>query len=139
MRTETDRTTPPTLDNFTRAYLVTALWSTVDDAGEPMDDRYTVDDFAPEALAAAVADCAAFQTQNAIDIAAGPLVRPRDFDGADGRAGHDFWLTRNHHGAGFWDGDWPEDAGDRLTASAHGFGEADVYEGDDGQLYISCG
>lgn len=22
------------------------------------------------------------------------------------RIGHDFWLTRNGHGAGFWDGDW---------------------------------
>lgn len=21
-------------------------------------------------------------------------------------AGHDLWLTRNGHGAGFWDGDW---------------------------------
>ena len=25
------------------------------------------------------------------------------------RIGHDFWLTRNGHGAGFWDGDWDED------------------------------
>ena len=24
----------------------------------------------------------------------------------DEYAGHDFWLTRNGHGAGFWDGDW---------------------------------
>ena len=24
------------------------------------------------------------------------------------RIGHDFWLTRNGHGAGFWDGDWDD-------------------------------
>jgi hypothetical protein len=45
------------------------------------------------------------------------------------RAGHDFWLTRNGHGAGFWDGDWPT-YGDLLTKVAHGFGEVDShYEG----------
>jgi hypothetical protein len=30
------------------------------------------------------------------------------------RFGHDFWLTRQGHGAGFWDGDWPE-YGDWIT------------------------
>jgi hypothetical protein len=33
-------------------------------------------------------------------------------------AGHDFILTRNRHGAGFWDGDWEQ--GDELTDLAHG-------------------
>jgi hypothetical protein len=54
------------------------------------------------------------------------------------QAGHDFWLTRNGHGAGFWDGDWPE-SGDELTALSHRFGEVDVYVGDDGFLYQSGG
>ena len=31
------------------------------------------------------------------------------------RAGTDFWLTRNGHGAGFWDGDWDYSG---LTANA---------------------
>lgn len=35
---------------------------------------------------------------------------------------HDFLLTRNGHGAGFWDGDYPEH-GDRLTEIAKEFGE----------------
>jgi hypothetical protein len=38
------------------------------------------------------------------------------------RAGHDLWLTRNRHGAGFWDGDWPTEYADELTAAAHDFG-----------------
>lgn len=50
------------------------------------------------------------------------------------RAGHDFWLTRNREGAGFWDGFWGED-GDALTELAHEFPEADVYVGDDNLLY----
>jgi hypothetical protein len=52
------------------------------------------------------------------------------------QVGHDFWLTRNGHGAGFWDrgiGDY----GDALTEHAHSFGASDVYVGDDGRLYVS--
>jgi hypothetical protein len=44
-------------------------------------------------------------------------------NGEEARAGHDFWLTRNGHGAGFWDGDWPEH-GDMFTKIAQGYGEA---------------
>jgi hypothetical protein len=39
-----------------------------------------------------------------------------------GQCGHDFILTRNHHGAGFWDRGYGE-AGRRLTAAAQAFGE----------------
>ena len=41
--------------------------------------------------------------------------------------GHDFWLTRNGHGAGFWDGDWPENFGEFATDICDEAGEADVY------------
>ena len=51
------------------------------------------------------------------------------------QAGHDFWLTRNRHGAGFWDGDWPVAQGEMLTKASHGFGEVDLYVGDDGYIY----
>jgi hypothetical protein len=39
-------------------------------------------------------------------------------------AGHDFQLTRNGHGAGFWDGGWKH--GDELTALAKTFGTCSV-------------
>ena len=128
-----------TLDAFTRAYLETALWAETDDDGQPLDSRYTLADFAPEALAAAVADCARFQELNAADIAGGRHMRRSDSRGTTtaGLAGHDFWLTRNRHGAGFWDGDWPDGAGERMTASAHSFGERYPYRGDDGRLYLA--
>ena len=50
------------------------------------------------------------------------------------QAGHDFWLTRNRHGAGFWNGDWFNVSGS-LTQLAQTFGEADLYVGDDGRIY----
>lgn len=53
-------------------------------------------------------------------------------------AGHDFWLTRNGHGAGFWDGDWDLDDTDRhaakLDQAAQDFGQVDLYEVD-GVIY----
>ena len=50
-------------------------------------------------------------------------------------AGHDFWLTRCGHGAGFWDGDRPEPAATVLTKASKAYGEVDLYIGDDGKVY----
>lgn len=49
-------------------------------------------------------------------------------------AGHDFWLTRCGHGAGFWDGDWPEPAATALTEASKAFRNVDLYVGDDGEI-----
>jgi len=46
---------------------------------------------------------------------------------------HDFILTVNGHGAGFWDGDWK--SGDELTDLCRQFNEIEIYLGDDGLLY----
>ena len=43
-----------------------------------------------------------------------------------GHIGHDLWLTRNGHGAGFWDGDYPDDIEDTLTKGAEALGECYV-------------
>lgn len=51
-------------------------------------------------------------------------------------AAHDFILTRNHHGAGFWDsGRWHEPWDRRLTDLAHTYGETSCYVGDDSLIY----
>lgn len=66
------------------------------------------------------------------------MAGERWHDGAT--TGHDFYLTRNRHGAGFWDrysGDSPEArAGDRLTSAAHVYGESELYPGEDRKLHI---
>jgi len=118
------------LDDFTRAYIECALWASIDlDTCEPLDDTHTIADLAEETLQAMIADCQQFQTEN------GHL-----FEGVEGQAGHDFWLTRNHHGAGFWDRGrdfFPNDPnGEQLTQKAHEAGEKYLYIGDDGKLYI---
>lgn len=102
------------LDEFTRAYFECALWSSTDPNtnGEPLDDVYEVQDISEDSAGKMIRDCEDFQEK------AGALI-----SGQESRAGHDFWLTRNRHGAGFWDGDWPEADGEKLTEMSHGFGE----------------
>jgi hypothetical protein len=117
---------PPQSDLFTWAYIDCALWSSLDDDGMPLDRNYDATDLAPETLERMKADCAAFMEQS------GELIYSNL-----SRAGHDFWLTRNHHGAGFWDGDWPEDVGDELTEACQLWGEVELYVGDDGTIYSS--
>ena len=116
------------MDRFTTAYIETALWSSTDNSddsgGNPLDNNYCIKDIAPETLATIMEDCEAFQQAHADDIA-GNLEQ----------AGHDFWLTRNHHGAGFWDGDWPDDVGERLTEASDVYGSVDLYIGDDGLIW----
>jgi hypothetical protein len=51
-------------------------------------------------------------------------------------AAHDFILTRNHHGAGFWDGDWHAPWGDRLTTLSHTFPQLESYLDDDDILRL---
>lgn len=112
------------LDSFTAAYVECALWSSTDDDGEPLDSAYTVDDIAPEALRQMVDDCRAFQADQTADLIGMSAEQ----------AGHDFWLTRNRHGAGYWDRGLGA-VGQRLTDAAHVWGEVWLYVGDDGRIY----
>ena len=48
--------------------------------------------------------------------------------------GHDLWLTRNRHGAGFWDRGLGE-IGDKLTETAVTYGGVTLYFGGDGKIY----
>jgi hypothetical protein len=51
-------------------------------------------------------------------------------------AAHDFILTRNHHGSGFWDGDWVAPWGDRLTTLAQTFPQLESYLDDNDTLQL---
>lgn len=117
---------PVELDSATRAYLETALWSSTDDDGESLDGAYTVDDCSVETVNDARADLADFYDALPVEI--------RDAYTAEALA-HDFWLTRNRHGAGFWDGDYPREIGQLLTERSHGYGSVDLSVGDDGKIH----
>jgi hypothetical protein len=114
--------------DFCNAYLECALWSSTDENGEPLDDNYTICDVDLSALQAMQDDCKDFIESNEPNlILAG--YNPE-------RAGHDFWLTRNSHGAGFWDRGLG-DVGDRLSDSCKPYGSCYLHIGDDGKIYAS--
>lgn len=118
------------LDDFTHAFLVCALWSSTDwsrdDGGDPLDDNYDVDDIDKTCREALAEECADFCEANAEDLA--------ESGGSAEQAGHDFWLTRNGHGAGFWDRGYGA-VWDRLTKASKVYGSVDLYVGDDGKVY----
>lgn len=77
-------------------------------------------------------DCTLFFQRN-IDL----LLDAVEVDGYDwDDAGRDFWFTRKGHGAGFWDGDLPDELGDTLTERAKEFEEQWPYIGDDCLWYV---
>lgn len=128
-----------TMDEFTDGYVTCALWSSNDNAndsgGAPLDSNYSAADIAPETFAAMLADCAKFQKENESGIAAAIENGGNDsLAYSNARAGHDFWLTRNGHGAGFWDRGLG-DNGDNLSKASKAFGDCDLYVGDDGKIY----
>lgn len=115
------------LNGAARSALATLLWSSTDFDGEPLDDAE------PSAELCAVvardwrrfitaAEAAGFDPEQHRTGALGSV----DGDATD-YAAHDFILTRNRHGAGFWDGGWAAPWGDRLTALADQFGELEIY------------
>jgi hypothetical protein len=119
------------MDPMTRQYLVTALWAELDQSdpntgGDPLDKNCCLNDFDPKTVDAAISDCADFRRR------AGGLL-----DGLDlSTVGHDFWLTRQGHGAGFWDGDYKEEIGQALTKLSKEFGEIGEIYAQDGAVYI---
>lgn len=111
------------LDKFVRAYLECALWSSTDDEGNPLDAGHDLSDISEDAVKSAIYDCDSFREP------AGDMLT----EWSDEQAGHDFWLTRNGHGAGFWARGWK--FGDELSELARSFGEVCLYVGDDGRIH----
>lgn len=128
------------MDKFTQAYIVAALWSSTDNStptgGEPLDANYDATDIAPEAMQRIAEDCRRFQAENAkLLTEAYGLYQIKGEWSPEEQAGHDFWLTRNGHGAGFWDRGLGN-VGMHLTAMAKTYGECNLYVGDDKKLYV---
>jgi hypothetical protein len=109
-----------------RHYLAAALWTSTDEHGEPLDAVFGVGDCSASLLAEALEDVADFVESNAALLDASGL--------SDEQIGHDFWLTRNGHGAGFWDRGLGA-VGEALSAACKPYGEVDMYAGDDGWVY----
>ena len=137
-----------TLDTFTQAYIECALWSesagtdiaedgtvteNYDNDQSFQDHNFDVDDIAPESLAKIIEECAEFQFDNARLLSlcshtAGHRVHD------ESQHGHDFWLTRNGHGAGFWDRGYRFGIGEALTRAAKSSGSRNILYSD-GKIY----
>jgi hypothetical protein len=105
-----------------KGYMAAALWSTVDDNDVPLDSEYH--EIEPATRERMWNDCRDYMQANMVDLV-----------GMDSeQAGHDFWLTRNGHGAGYWDRGLGE-RGERLTDACRPYGEYSIYVGDDSRIY----
>lgn len=113
---------------FFQAFVEAALWSSSDINNEDSDislenENYSIEDIDKNTLVSLEKDCRSFFDDNY------SLIK----DNLE-RAGHDFWLTSNRHGAGFWDGDWEKEIGRKLTEESHNYSERNFYVLD-GKIY----
>lgn len=104
------------LQRMFRSYVETALWASFDpETGENLTE-FTFSDIALSTRRAMLSDCRNF------------LRDHRELIGDNlEQAGHDFFLTRNRHGVGFWDGDWPAETGSILTDASHVYGTFELW------------
>jgi hypothetical protein len=141
------------LSDRTFVYLETALWSStvmlpcteddlVDDCmdvdedhplhgikdSSPLDDYFGVEDCDADLLREAEEDCDDFFE---LIEEAGLYDRALEYTD-DNHIAYDFWLTRNGHGAGFWDGDYGDKLGRELTDACAGWGGVDLCVGENG-------
>jgi hypothetical protein len=140
------KTTKADFPAFFEAYLVAALWSTNINEGEegnggeregdPFDKHFSVSDFTEEALEVLRAHAFSFWCRMwcYIDHEKPPTsshTAPRNAT----QAGHDFWLTQNGHGAGFWDGGWPV-YGEQFTKLSKCYPEINLYVTSENQVGV---
>jgi len=119
------------LDEFTLAYIEAALW-TEEEYLQEQDPNIDVNyyNINVETLHKMIEDCKDFQESN--EQLLDEAEQKHHF--LRSSAGHDFWLTRNGHGAGFWDRGLGK-TGDELSAMSKSYGSFDLYVGDDGVIY----
>ena len=115
---------------FHHAFLTAMLWAGLDDNDTPLDQNRDISDIHPNTLAGLKDDCNDFIDRNQADL----LALDQNGYGFQ-QAGHDYLLSRNGHGAGFFDRDLGE-VGDRLQEAAQASGQADAYVGDDGKVHV---
>lgn len=116
-------------ETFIDAYMDCAIWASHSDEDEDRQlDGYSSADIHDDTRKEMADDCNDFINTNAILLAS--VI---DLEDA-GQAGHDFWLTRNGHGAGFWDRGLG-DVGRKLSDAARVYGERYLYLGDDEMIH----
>lgn len=101
-----------------------SCWERLDESGHPtsfdmLDDCAGFSDSAIEKMRSELGD---------FHAKAEKIIDSKDWDEmgvelpSDSEIAHDFWLTRNHHGSGFWDRGMGE-LGEKLTELSQSYGE----------------
>lgn len=106
-------------DLFIDAYVECALWADAPEEEYAAEAESTIIELTDEA--------GRFFDTHEADILA--------YEEGIATAGHDLWLSRNGHGAGYWENH--SEAAERLDAAAKELGECYLYVGDDGLLYCA--
>ena len=110
-----------THDKALAAYLDTACWSACADG-----DEFYANELSEQAQAEMADDLRLFLSENEADIGDHTV-----------RAAECFALSRNGHGAGFFDdGTWSQAVRARLQAAARPYGEQGLYRDDSGNIQI---
>jgi len=113
------------LESAINSYLECALWSSIDDNCYPLDGDYSIDDCSDSLKVSAKNDILDFfELCQEAGLIGEYIERVGMVWGA--QFGHDFWLTRNGHGAGFWDRGFGK-LGGELTRLAKSYGTVDLY------------
>lgn len=124
------------IETIVDAELATLLWSEhrVSPEGDDMggfDEDYDSGDATPE-LRTELANELDYVNDEGSPLLHDAISAYRDHYGSSeewlSRFGHDMALTRNGHGAGFWDRGLPGDAGDVLTDWAKSLGSLRVFD-----------
>ena len=115
------------LSQIVRGYIITALWTEEERINQENDetkksiDDLSIDDYAPNSLVKANKDIKEF-----IELAGDSVCQYlEDYDCE--QLGHDIWLTRNRHGAGFFDRKLDDEVETALTNATHELGEVGLY------------
>jgi hypothetical protein len=124
------RSQDPDFLRFEQAYVEALLWAELPEGveGDP--------ELSAEAEEDVRADCLVFWKRIAPYLKT--EVVQEAFPDPVEQAGHDFLLTRQGHGVGFWETEWPQPYRDMFTKWAEQAGEIYVDVGDeDGNVYIN--
>lgn len=123
------------LDSFVQGYVTCGLWTSYEGEGlATLDANFDVEDLTAEALAEVRFECATWIGENFALLVRHAFRLDRPDAEVASQAGHDFWLTRNRHGAGFWDRGLG-DLGRDLTEASHLPSESNFWGDADGVHY----
>lgn len=111
-----------------KTYLETVLWcENEEETGFPLNKNYGLQDVDEESYREAERELSIFLgIVNVLELGS---------ENSKDQIVHDFYLTRNGHGAGFFDGDYPK-TGETLGKIAQVFGEQYWFVNDDGKIYL---